>query len=129
MTPTEYRARWRGEEYPAAADPQPDALYIRLYRTDPADGFDEVAPARYVRVVAAADCEVLLHVSTVCEWRGAPFVVLDEPDDDLLLEYTGGLVPVAQRLDLTRVERGVFQTRVPRAEVRALREDLVLLSL
>jgi hypothetical protein len=124
-----YRARWQGDEYPAAADPQPDELRLRLYRSGPADGFDEVAPDRFVRVVAADECEAVLHVSTVCEWQGAPFEVLDERDGELLLEYTGGLVPVAQQLELTRIERGVYRTRVPRAEVQALREDVVLLSL
>lgn len=123
-----YRARWQGEEYPAAADPQPDELLIRLYRSNLADGFDEVAPDRYVRTVPAAECDAVLHVTTVCEWQDAPFQLFDERDDELLLEYTGGLVPVAQQLDLTRVERGVYQAWVPRADVRGLRDNVVLLS-
>ncbi len=128
MTPA-YRARWRGEEYAAAADPQPDRLLIRLYRERPADGFDEIASDRYVRAVPATECETILHVTTVCEWRGTPFQLIDERDDELLLEYTGGLVPVAKRLGLSRVERGVYRALVPRVDVRALRENVVLLSL
>jgi hypothetical protein len=123
-----YRARWRGDEYDAGPDPRPDQLWMRLYASSPAAGFDEIEPGRHVRAVAAADCEVILHVTVVCEWRGAPFLVQGEADDELLLEYTGGLLPVASRLQLQRIERGVYRTWVPRAEVRAMREHAVVLS-
>jgi hypothetical protein len=123
-----YRARWRGDEYPAAPEPQPDQLFIRLYRERPADGFDEIEPERYVRAVPAAECEAVVHLSLVCEWRGAPFLVCAERDEDLLLEYTGGLAPVATRLGMQRAERGVYRKWVPRTEVRALREYAAMLS-
>lgn len=123
-----YRARWHGDEYSAGADPRPDQLWMRLYRTSQADGFEEVEPGRYVRVVTAAECETILHVTTVCEWQGVPFQVHGEQDGDLLLEYTGGLAPVAQRLQLQRIERGVYRAWIPRAEVRMLRENVIVLS-
>lgn len=123
-----YRARWQGTDYAAAVDPEPERLLIRLHRSAAAEGFDEVEPGRYVRVVPAGECDALTFVTTVCEWRGAPFQVHDERDDDLLLEYTGGQVPVALRLGLQRIERGVYRAWVPRAEVSALREDTVELS-
>jgi hypothetical protein len=123
-----YRARWRGDEYEAGADPRPDQVWMRLYAPNPAAGFDEIAPGRHVRVVPAAECEVILYVTVVCEWRGAPFQVHAEADRDLLLEYTGGLRPVAQLLQLERIDRGVYRTWVPRHEVRALREHAVVLS-
>lgn len=123
-----YRARWRGDEYDAGADPRPDQLWMRLYASSPAVGFDEIGPGRHVRVVPAADCEVILYVTVVCEWRGAPFQVQGEANRDLLLEYVGGLLPVARRLQLQRIERGVYRTWVPRAEVRAMREHTVVLS-
>lgn len=124
-----YQARWQGEDYPASVFPQPDGLLIRLYRSAPADGFDEVHADRHVRLVMAAECEAIRFVTTVCTWRGAPFQVHDERDDQLLLEYTGGEVPVAQRLGLRRIERGVYRGLVPRAEVTELRENSVELSL
>jgi hypothetical protein len=123
-----YRVRWRGDEYDAGADPRPDQLRMRLYAPQPALGFDEIEPGRHVRVVPAAECEVILYVTVVCEWRGAPFQVHGEADRQLLLEYTGGLLPVAQRLQLQRIERGVYRTWVPREEVRAMREHAVVLS-
>jgi hypothetical protein len=123
-----FRARWQGEEYAAAADPRPDQLWMRLYRSRPAQGFDEIEPGRYLRIVTAAECEAILYITTVCEWLGAPFQVQDEDGDHLLLEYTGGLVPVAHRLQLQRIERGVYRAWVPRAEVRMLRESAVVLS-
>jgi hypothetical protein len=123
-----YRARWQGEEYPASVFPDRDGLGIRLYRTTPADGFDEVQSDRHVRGVPAAECETVQFVTTVCTWRGAPFQVHDERDDHLLVEYTGGELPVAQRLGLHRIERGVYRGMVPRAEVTELRENAVELS-
>lgn len=123
-----YQARWQEEDYPASVFPQPDGLLVRLYRSAPADGFDEVAPERYVRTVPATECAAIRFVTTVCTWRGAPFQVHDERDDHLLVEYTGGEVPVAQRLGLRRVERGVYRGLVPRAEVTDLREQSVELS-
>jgi hypothetical protein len=123
-----YRVRWHGDEYEAGADPRPDQLWMRLYAPSPATGFDEIEPGRHVRVVPAAECGVILYVTVVCEWRGAPFQVQGEADRDLLLEYTGGLLPVARHLQLQRVDRGVYRTWVPREEVRALREHTVVLS-
>ena len=123
-----YRVRWRGDEYVAGVDPRPDELWIRLYASSPADGFDEIEPGRHVRAVPAADCDVVRYVTVVCEWRGAPFQVQDEADRDVFVEYTGGLLHIAQRLQLQRIERGVYRTWVPRAEVRAMREEAVVLS-
>ena len=127
MAPT-YRARWRGDEYPAAVDPQPDQLFIRLYREGPTDGFDEIAPDRYVRTVPATECETVLHVTTVCEWRGTPFQLIDERGDELAAGVHRWAGPGGKRLGLRRVERGVYRAVVPRAEVRGLRESVVLLS-
>lgn len=123
-----YRVRWHGDEYDAGADPRPDQLWMRLYVSSPAAGFDEIEPRRHVRVVPAMECELILYVTVVCEWRGAPFQVHGDKDHELLLEYTGGLVHVAQRLQLQRIERGVYRTWVPREEVRAMREHAVVLS-
>jgi hypothetical protein len=123
-----YRARWHGDDYEAGVDPRPDQLWVRLYASSPAAGFDEVETGRHVRVVPAAECEVIVYVTVVCEWRGAPFQVQGEADRELLVEYTGGLLHVAQRLELQRIERGVYRTWVPRAEVRGMREHAVVLS-
>lgn len=123
-----YQARWQGEDYPASVFPERDGLLVRLYRSAPADGFDQVQPDRHVRAVPAAECEAIRFVTTVCTWRGAPFQVHDQREDHLLLEYTGGEVPVAERLGLRRIERGVYRGMVLRAEVTELRENSVELS-
>ncbi|MCG5218939.1 hypothetical protein [Streptosporangium sp. KLBMP 9127] len=123
-----YRARWRGTDYPANPDPRHDGLWIRLCRAEPAEGFAEVAAGRYVRPVPAAECEAIFHVTTVCEWRGAPCRVHEERAGELLVEYTGGLLPVARALGMERVERGVHRRWVAREEVRDLREHAVPLE-
>lgn len=124
-----YRARWRGEEFPANPDPGHDGLRIRLLRDGPADGFEERAPGRYVRPVPAEECEAVFHVTRVCEWHAAPCLVRDERAGELLLEYIGGRLPVARALGMERIERGVHRRWVARAEVSGLREHAEPLDL
>ncbi|MEH1012335.1 hypothetical protein V6U90_04305 [Micromonospora sp. CPCC 206060] len=116
-----YLARWRGREYPAS----PDVNEVRLYRTDPDDGFTEVRPGRYVRVVPVAEVEDLVYVRTTCLWQGEPFIVLAQHENWLRVEYTGGRWPVAQAMGLEVFEFGVYQGWAPAAEVSELREHRV----
>ncbi|MEU6425900.1 SseB family protein [Microbispora sp. NPDC046973] len=124
-----YRARWRGAEFAANPDAGHDGLLIRLLGEGPGDGFEERAPGRFVRPVPAEECEAVFHVTRVCEWRGAPCLVRDERAGELLLEYTGGRVPVARALGMERIERGVHRRWVARAEVSELREHAEPLDL
>lgn len=123
-----YRVRWDGRDYVAAADPWPDKLLMRLYQANPAEGFEQIGPEGYVRVVAASECDAVAHAKTICEWRDAPFQVCAEIGDKVLLEYIGGLLPVAQELQLRRVDRGVYRDLVPRAEVKELAEQVTALN-
>jgi hypothetical protein len=109
-------------------DPRPDGVWIRLRGTGPAEGFTEVAPGVFVRPVPAGECDEVLFAVTAGEWRGAPCQVRDERGAELLVEYVGGLLPVARELGLDRVERGVHRGWVPRDEVRDLREHAVPLD-
>ena len=113
-----YLARWRGREYEAS----PDGDHVRLYRPDPADGFQPVKAGRYRMVVAADDVDDLVYVRTTCTWRGAPFIVLAEHDSWLRVEYTGGRAPVAAELGLEEFDFGVYQGWAPRDEVTDVRE-------
>ncbi|MBV1851946.1 hypothetical protein [Catellatospora tritici] len=111
-------ASYLGREYEAS----PDGDSVRLYRPEGADGFEEVRPGRYVRVVPVVEVDELAYVRTVCNWRGQPFVVLAEHDGWLRVEYTGGKAPVAAELGLEEFDYGVYQGWAPRAEVVDLRE-------
>ncbi|MBN1173020.1 MAG: hypothetical protein JXA67_12660 [Micromonosporaceae bacterium] len=113
--------RWGEVEYEAS----PDGDSIRLYRPDPADGFEEVRPGRYRRIVPAAECGGLGYVRTTCVWRQQPFIVLAEHEGWLRVEYTGGLAPVAGALGLEEFDYGVYQGWAPRAEVRNIQEHRV----
>ncbi|WP_261985964.1 SseB family protein [Microbispora sp. CSR-4] len=124
-----YRARRRGAEFTANPDAGHDGLLIRLLSDGPADGFEERAPGRFVRPVPAEECEAVFHVTRVCEWRGAPCLVRDERPGELLLEYTGGRLPVARALGMERIERGVHRRWVGHAEVSGLREHAEPLDL
>ncbi|NUS05495.1 MAG: hypothetical protein HOV97_23405 [Nonomuraea sp.] len=120
-----YRARWQGADYVAAPEPHALELWVRLRSPVPADGFEEVEPGCHVRTVPVAECAALQFVTTECLWRGEPFQVHDERDGLLLLEYLGGSAPAALALGLERVERGVYRSWVPSAEVADLRERAV----
>jgi hypothetical protein len=113
-----YVGRWRGEEFEVS----PDGEEMRLYSTEPRDGFEEVRPGRYRRAVPADEVSEFGYVRTVCTWRGEPFIVLGEHDSWLRVEYTGGRAPVAQALRLEEFDFGVYQGWAPAAEVTDLRE-------
>ena len=83
-----YAARWQGAEYEAS----PDGDSVRLYRPDPSDGFEEVRPGRYRRVVPPTEVDSSLRAHH-CFWRDEPFIVLGEHDGWLRVEYTGGKAP------------------------------------
>lgn len=117
-----YLATWQGLEYEAS--PGADGR-IRLYTATPTEGFREVRPGRHCRVVPAAEVESLRYVRTACTWRGEPFIVVGEHDNWLRVEYAGGRAHVAERLELDRIDHGVWQAWAARSEVEDLHEIFV----
>lgn len=115
-----YVARWRNADYEAT--PGADGE-IRLYSTEPVEGFEEAQPGRFIRVVRGDEVESLRYVRSRCNWRGEPFVVLGEHDDWVRVEYVGGRAPVAAQLELDRVDIGVHQAWVPREELQDVYEE------
>lgn len=114
-------ARFQGTEYEAS----PDGENVRLYLPEAADSFAEVRQGRYVRVVAASECDDVCYMRTTCTWRDQPFIVLAEHEAWLRVEYTGGRAPVAQELGLDEFDFGVYQGWAPLSEVEDLRESRV----
>ncbi|MET7461661.1 hypothetical protein [Nonomuraea sp. NPDC005501] len=117
-----YLACWAGAVFEAAPQLGEGGLWMRLRSTSPADGFERLEDGLYVHAVPAAECAWVRHVITVCMWRGAPFLVCAEREDELLVEYVGAHVTVARELDLDRIDRGVHRLWVRRAEVSELQE-------
>jgi hypothetical protein len=116
-----YVVTWRGREYDAA----PDGDRARIYAPEPGEGFEEVRPGRYVRVLGSGEFDELVYVRTTCTWRGQPFIVLAEADAWLRLEYAGGRAPVAQSLGLEEFDFGVYQGWAPANEVDDVYEHRV----
>jgi len=114
-------------EYACTPEQLPDGLWVHLLSEQPLDGFEEFHPGVHLRLVHAAECDMVAYITTVCLWRGEPCMLHDERDDELLVEYTGGRVPRALELGLERIERGVYRGWVHRDEVRGLRESTTLL--
>ena len=113
-----YHARWRGREYEVS----PDGADMRLYATEAQEGFAQVRPGRFVRVVPAREDEDFSYIRTTCTWQGEPFIVLGEADGWLRVEYTGGKAPVARTLGLEEFDYGVYQGWAPLAQVSNLSE-------
>jgi hypothetical protein len=113
-----YLARWRGREFEVS----PDGDDMRLYATGPLDGFAQVRPGRFVRVVPASEVEGFAYVRTACSWQGEPFIILAEAEGWLRLEYTGGKAPVARTLGLEEFDFGVYQGWAPRTQVSNVHE-------
>ncbi len=122
MTKDGYVARWRGTDYDAA--PGVDGE-VRLYATEPAEGFTEMRPGRYMRVLRVDEVENLRYVRTRCTWRGAPFLVIGAHGDWVRLEYTGGRAPVAASLELEMVDIGVYQAWVPNDQIEDVHEEVI----
>jgi len=113
-----YVGRWRDDEYEVS----PDGEEMRLYTSESKEGFDELTPARYRRIVPAEEVTDFAYVRTTCTWRGEPFIVLGEHDSWLRVEYTGGKAPVAAALRLEEFDFGVYQGWAPADEVTDVRE-------
>jgi len=116
-----YVARWRGREYEAS----PDSDEVRLYSTEPEEGFDEIREGRYRRILPFAEVDDFSYVRTSATWRGEPFLILAEHESWLRVEYTGGKAPVANALGLEEFDYGVYQGWAPVAEVTDIREHRV----
>jgi hypothetical protein len=116
-----YVVTWQGREY----DASPDGDQVRIYVPEPADGFEEVRPGRYVRVLQSGEYDDMQYVRTTCTWRGQPFIVLAEADTWLRVEYTGGRAPVARSMGLEEYDFGVYQGWAPAHEVTELYEHRV----
>jgi hypothetical protein len=115
-----YLARWHDADYDAV--PGVDGE-IRLYTVTPAEGFEEVRPGRFLRVVEETEVQSLRYVRTHCTWRGEPFVVIGEHEGWVRVEYAGGRAPVATAMGLEDVDRGVYQTWVSREEIEELHQQ------
>jgi hypothetical protein len=116
-----YVARWRGREYEA----RPDGEQVRIYQQHAEDGFEQLQPDRFRRLLPMSDVDDLAYVRTTCTWKGEPFIVLAQHDAWLRVEYTGGKAPVARALGLDEFDYGVYQGWAPMADARDLREHRI----
>ncbi|GIG57049.1 hypothetical protein Lfu02_14210 [Longispora fulva] len=114
-----YLARLGTAEYEASPDGE---RLVRLYADGPAPGFERIAPDRYRRLVLVGDLDWFGYARTVATWRELPVLVLAEDNEDMTVEYLGGIGPLAVAAGFTRVEPGVYQGVVPRSEVTDQRQ-------
>lgn len=117
--PDGYVARWRGVEYEAS----PDGEHVRLYATEPAEGFVGVGPGRYRAIVPQSSVEGFGYLRTVCHWHGEPFLVLAEDAGWLRVEYLGDTAGFPTRLRLEEFHDGVHQGWAPRHELADFRQE------
>jgi len=117
-----YLARYQGAEYEAS--PAADAT-VRLYASQPADGFAEIRPGRHVRSVPQESVEDLRYVRTTCTWRGVPCLVIGSHSGWLRLEYLGDDEESAEQLGMGRFDTAVYQGWASEADVTDLSEQRI----
>jgi hypothetical protein len=115
-----YLARHQGVEYEAS--PATDGT-VRLYTSEPAEGFAEVRPGRYVRSVPADAVADLRYVRTTCTWRGVPCLVIGSHAGWLRLEYLGDDEALAEQLGMGRFDAAVYQGWASQSDVTDLAEE------
>jgi hypothetical protein len=113
-----YQATYEGVVYEAS----PDGETLRLYSAEAGDGFVQINPRRYRKIIALDAADDFCYVRTTCMWRNEPFIVLGEHEGWLRVEYTGGKSPVAATLELEEFDFGVYQGWAPANEVTDMRE-------
>lgn len=119
-----YVASWRGDLFEASPTLENGRLYVRIYSSSARAGFDEAASQRYVKVVSPKDLDRLSYVTRICQWQGQPCRIVSRNDaNEILLEYLGGQTPVAERLRMNRIERGVYRIWVPEDTVAQIQLD------
>ena len=94
------------EEYEAS----PGNGEVRLYRPDAQEGFEEIRPGRYRRLVSESEVDELVYVRTLCSWQGAPFIVLVEADAWLRVDHRFVANGGGSQLDHS-LDRGVQRER------------------
>jgi len=115
-----YLASYQGVEY--EANPGTDGT-VRLYISEPAEGFVEIKPGRHVRQVPEVD--ELWYVRTTCTWRGVPCLVIGSHGDWLRLEYLGDEAALAEQLGMGRFDTDVYQGWAAASDVTDLVEERV----
>ncbi|GAB3312908.1 hypothetical protein EK0264_11690 [Epidermidibacterium keratini] len=108
-------ARYQGGDFTAAVHIEESATTVEL--RDGSGGLVDAVPLDA--------CEALHYERVVCTWRAAPFVVVIELDDKLVLEYLGNNAIEADQLGLERHDQGVYRATVARDEARSTRSDFV----
>ncbi len=117
-----YVVTWQGREY----DASPDGDDVRIYQPEPADGFEEVAPGRYVRVLPADEFDEIWCTSAPPAPGGAAVHRAGRGTTTGCGWSTPAAAgPVAQALGLEEFDFGVYQGWAPAHEVADLREHRV----
>lgn len=116
-------ARLQGIDFEAALTNDPDVvdLYWRGENA-PISGFEQLVPGILWRHVDISSVDFVVHVSWVCDYRGEPFLVVDEQGESLVLDYNGDNFQKLAEMGFTMLDKFEFATvTVSRSDVQNLR--------
>ena len=116
-------AEWQGRVFPATGTVRPPNS-MRLVTDHPEEGFEEVTPGRFRRIVPTSELTALFNLQTYCTWMGIRCAVrVRNKDGTLHVEWTGGNQTRAEELGFEWRERGIFYRTVPESEVTDLHQE------
>ena len=117
-------AEWRGTVYRATDTVRPPRT-VKLWQDRPTEGFEKVGGSgKFRRLVPESELTALFELKTFGLWKGERCRVLTTQEDGSLhLAWTKSNQARAAELGFQSIERGVFETVVPRSEVTDLRQE------
>ncbi|MEV7397657.1 hypothetical protein [Aeromicrobium sp. NPDC092404] len=114
------RARWNGEDLPAAFRADTSQIELVHVGDGPPPGFEPVRPTVSRRIVDVAECEAVFEAVLTGRVGELPVRVLQRAGDHSLVHVTGISTEVATDLGAVEVEPGRFELVTPSRTVTDL---------
>lgn len=116
-------AQWRGAMLSASVI-GPDVVLAATTEPPPAYGFEPTASGRWRRQVPMTEVDALVELVVTARWNGLEMRVLDELETTSgrvsQLTYVGHDADLAEGLQLTKLDAGVYETLAPSDQLAEL---------
>jgi hypothetical protein len=111
-----------GNEYEAVVKDDNSFILRSKNSSDESNGFSLYKGIVYVKTVQRSDLKEIYRITTLAEFKGIKFQVINEDGDNILLSAIVGDYRVFENLGMVMVDRGVYQKWVNKNDVTLLHE-------